>query len=155
MADRQGGEMSMEDILSSIRKYVSEESGQDAAEHVRPEDPHMDDEIRLGAEQIVDHSTGEMYSDASRLVSDFGGQVHEGYDDGKDRRAGPFDKLTEALRAYGKSGRHRHRPREDGAAAVYELFVTIASDLVDQWIKQNLPRITEELVMREIERLKS
>jgi cell pole-organizing protein PopZ len=149
MTERKSGEMSMEDILSSIRKYVSEEGGAETVGHEIPEDPHDDDEIRLGAEQVVNHAVDEVYSDTPRLVGDLGGRTHA--------RVGPFDKLTDALKAYGRHGKSQPRgdSQQDSMAAIHHLFTTIASDIISQWIERNLPRITEELVMREIERLKS
>jgi cell pole-organizing protein PopZ len=152
MAKKQDSEMSMGDILLSIRKYVSEDNERGTA---ASQDDGQDygEEIRLGADnEIIEHQSdprefGEATNSDGCLAEE-------------NKREGPFDKLTEALRSYGKSGEKNHQTSgvyggDAAATAVHQLFVSVASDLVNHWIKQNLMDITEELVKREIERLKS
>jgi cell pole-organizing protein PopZ len=134
-------EMSIEEILSSIRKYVSdvEETGQQAMsssqEEIVVKERSEDTEfIKLDKSQIIENETEETnYSKEN--PSDLTRQS----------KTGVFDKLTEALKTYGKP----KQPQYDHE--VYQFFKLI----IKEWLDKNLPQIAEELVMREIEKLRS
>jgi cell pole-organizing protein PopZ len=151
-------EMSMEDILSSIRKYVSEEDNSKKPQPSASQQPYeketvinleksdvVDDNFKEAPlEQEEDHTSLQTYNESSDLIEN----VYS-----TKKKAGPFDKLTEALNSYGRD--KTKTEKKNGSLTVDQLFRTIAEQLIKEWLNKNLDTIVEEMVLREIEKIKS
>ncbi|MDR1288792.1 MAG: DUF2497 domain-containing protein [Holosporales bacterium] len=175
--NKRGDEMSMEDILSSIRKYVSEdglprnegsgEKDDDNSDHVSDDQDPALNVINLGMDHVVGHS-------ASPATPNIGSHRNQGdslrFSEQSDlseevitipqqpslkQRSGPgpFDKLTDALRSYGKN-----RPKDGEKTEMETVFGfvrSIVEEKVDKWIEDHMQSTVEEAVLREIERIKA
>ncbi|MDR1609773.1 MAG: DUF2497 domain-containing protein [Holosporales bacterium] len=157
--------MSMEDILSSIRKYIAEEDCS-ADEHDSTEQHESDGGqgpvITLGQHDVASTQDGadmnkangssatyvnkDTYEEVSSLTENLARDQH--------KRSGPFDKLAEAFNAYGRNRAKRDQQRTTGDMTVSQLVATVAERAVREWMDQHLRNIVEELVMREIEKIK-
>ncbi|MDR2598601.1 MAG: DUF2497 domain-containing protein [Holosporales bacterium] len=169
---KRNDEMTMEDILSSIRKYVSEEeSGKsggssETKESVpdtgqSPTDVNLD-VINLGAGDIAGTSGSPASpetiqpipsrNDSSRYIEQ--SELAEEVITVHSKRPGPFDKLTDALKSYGK-------PTSSGCGKteleemIFNFFRAIVEEKIDKWLEDNMLAIVEEAVLCEIERLKA
>ncbi|MDR3224509.1 MAG: DUF2497 domain-containing protein [Holosporales bacterium] len=155
--EKQSGEMSMDDILSSIRKYVSEEDSKRSCHDDSPKIDEDDTVINLEKSNVVDNSR----ESENVYTSDYSGQVYEETSSLSEnvisskkavRQAGPFSKLTDALNSYGirKSSKHGIDDLTAG-----ELLRTVAETLINDWIDKNLKSVVEEMVLSEIEKMKA
>lgn len=162
-------DMSMEDILSSIRKYVSDEPDDDVKSN---------DDGRRRPEIDVSDSGDEVFVslDESQLTSD----VDVGEDDEKElpeqkaeerndfqqpfqqafqqqkrsASGGAFNKLADALKAYGKN--EVKSVKKPSSEVTMSQFLTLVSGkIIEDWVDKNLRKIVEEIVLREIEKIKS
>lgn len=172
-------EMSMEDILSSIRKYVSEEDAKKSApnsqtnypepapEIFRSLSPENETVISLDESHIIDrqyHSPAEHFPDIRTVASSATPMTYEEKSDlaeevvltapKKNNKSGPFDKLTDALKSYGKS-KTQNESYNTNSPTIDQFLASIAAQQIGKWIDENLQKITEEIVMREIEKIKS
>jgi cell pole-organizing protein PopZ len=168
--DKRNTEMSMEDILSSIRKYVSEDDGsgassQESKNKVTPSE--SDNEvITLGAENIVNEddtpqgrsASGSrdnslVYNPRSSLSTEVGtaDSVQVGTISGG-KRESPFVQLTKALNACGKT---KSLANNSNDAYASEFLKSIVKPLIEVWIEKNMNLLAEDLIMREIEKIKS
>ena len=154
-------EMSMEVILSSIRKYVAEDDGQDAdkkaSEASSSSCSSTEDVISLSASQVkedtVSGHTDESLEDLSvyQERSTLSTGVVTNNDEDYRKRQSPFEQLTNALNAYGK---HK-REGSAGAKTVDQLFSEIAERIVQRWVDVKMESFVEKIVMREIEKIKA
>ncbi len=161
-------DMSMEDILSSIRKYVSEES--DKAKDQSNTDEKMIDEeqgniINLNASHLagsadqaevpqLNRDEAETYEERSSLSTSVIDSTEDdtGPRDGK--KPGPFAQLTNALNSYGRK-KPEHVKESKQSMTIDELFTKIAEKTIQEWVEKNMPNLVEEIVSREIEKMKS
>lgn len=162
-------EMSMEDILSSIRKYVSEdkesESTQDEHKEKmagKPEyDIAKDNVISLNETQIVPDeaktaptapkSEPLVYNEKSTLsaeVTTSDGAISQ-------KKSSPFEQLTNALNSYGKNKLNKTQSIPSGSRTVEQLFSEIAEKVIQQWVDSKMESFVEKIVMREIEKIKA
>jgi hypothetical protein len=167
----------MEDILSSIRKYVSEdglprnegsgEKDDSNLDHGSCEQDLVLDVINLGMDHVVGNSDspatpnigshsnqGESlrFSEQSDLAEEVI-TIPQHPTIGQRPGPGPFDKLTDALRSYGKN-----RPKDGEKTEMETVFGfvrSIVEEKVDKWIEDHMQSTVEEAVLREIERIKA
>ena len=157
-------EMSMEDILSSIRKYVSED--QDNQQEEKPKEERQEEHstsqesvISLKADQVVskempseqverrENKNEAVYQERSTLSEGLANEAPEI----KPKRQSPFEQLTNALNAYGKN----KRETGIGAKTVEQLFSEIATQIIQNWVDKKMESFVEKIVMREIEKIKA
>lgn len=162
-------EMSMEDILSSIRKYVSEdkesESNQDEHKEKITGEPEYDvakdNIISLNETQIIPDETKTtptapksdplVYSEKSTLstgVTTSDGAIPQ-------KKSSPFEQLTNALNSYGKDKLNKAKSTPSGSQTVEQLFSEIAEKVIQQWVDSKMESFVEKIVMREIEKIKA
>lgn len=162
-------EMSMEDILSSIRKYVSEdkesESNQDEHKEKMTGEPEYDvakdNVISLNETQIVPDeskttptapkSESLVYHEKSTLsagVTTSDGTIPQ-------KKSSPFEQLTNALHSYGKNKLNKAQSNFSGSRTVDQLFSEIAEKVIQQWVDSKMESFVEKIVMREIEKIKA
>ena len=156
-------EMSMEDILSSIRKYVSEDKEPEKQENdesgIKAPESEEDEVITLGADQLVEDKQGieikgqkpkedtAVYAERSTLSASV-----SPIENGKTpRKPSPFEQLTNALNAYGRN----KKTNTVGAKTVEQLFSEIATQIIQAWVDNKMEAFVEKIIMREIERIKS
>jgi cell pole-organizing protein PopZ len=175
--NKRSEEMSMEDILSSIRKYVSEEEPKIVSDQSdNGESGSYDDEvvsqfsepiINLDQSNVLDReepSVGVVYHKSSSATSVRNDSLR--YNEQSDlseeivtssnnKAAGPFDKLTDALRSYGKSNVGSVEKKGNEAEFIYNFVKSIIEDRIDKWIESNMWIIAEKAVKDEIEKMKS
>ncbi len=163
-------EMSMEDILSSIRKYVSEEdekrntpsssntseTGMDAFSNINSTN-NMDSVIKLDESNIVSpESTKEVISTPVNTEqpityeekSSLSKNVHK---EEKPIKKSPFGQLADALTSYGK----KSSEQKTNSPTVDQFFTAIAENVIEKWVNENLHKLVEKIVLREIEKMKS
>ncbi|MDR0942157.1 MAG: hypothetical protein LBM19_00875, partial [Holosporales bacterium] len=162
-----------------IRKYVSEENSN------TPHTPQSsevqlarekDEVIKLGKSDVIDDSSDkEEYQEcedehASSQIYDESSDLTESvYSNKTPKKAGPFDKLTEALNSYGRN-KTKIEKQQDESLPVDQLFRSIAEkmkerldkdfdSIIEKFVKERLDKdfdsIVEEMVSREIEKIKS
>ena len=161
-------EMSMEDILSSIRKYVSEdkpdenpEENKDVISGGMDNDASKDNVITLNEAQIVQDkvesqpvakaSDSQVYSEKSTLSA----EVVSSEPSMVRKKPSPFEQLTNALNSYGKNKLAREKSNTAGSRTVDQLFSEIAERVIQQWVNSNMETFVEKIVMREIEKIKA
>jgi cell pole-organizing protein PopZ len=161
----------MEDILSSIRKYVAEEGAvknEDSAEKERNtndgnitgpgEEANI---ISLGADQVMGHEgpslgQGPVFRPSPQVTDSLRYTEQSSLAEEVitiPKRPGPFDKLTDALKSYGKPKLKGDDKTE--MEIVCNFFRSIAEERVDKWLENNMAEIVEEAILREIEKIKS
>ncbi len=157
-------EMSMEDILSSIRKYVAEDDEQNTGKKESEGSgseccTSNEDVISLSASQVkedtvsghTDESSEDLpvYHERSTLST---GVITNDDTEAYKQRQSPFEQLTNALNAYGK--KHK-RESNAGAKTVEQLFSEIAEKIIQRWVDGKMESFVEKIVMREIEKIKA
>lgn len=161
-------EMSMEDILSSIRKYVSEEdeknnsSSNDQLKESIPSDG--DAVIKLRESNIVspiDSTSTQQnseihikspltYEEKSTLAESVVAPVE------KAPKKSPFGQLADALSSYGRNKASAKAEEQKRSSPTIDEFLTkISERLVEEWINKNLNNIVTKIVIQEIEKMKS
>ena len=161
-------EMSMEDILSSIRKYVSEDKSEENPEENRDEisikqdnDVGKDNVINLNESQIVRGQIDEkpelkvsdtqVYSEKSTLSA----EVVDPAPPIAKKKPSPFEQLTNSLNSYGKNKIAKEKADIAGSRTVDQLFSEIAEKVIQQWVDSHMEAFVEKIVMREIEKIKA
>lgn len=153
-------EMSMEDILSSIRKYVSEEDEKKEIKlsHSGDDLPHLQEHvIKLDESNIITASSvsSGIVKKEDPVIYDEKSSLSETVISEKaSKKPGPFDQLTSALNAYGKNKTEEAKEKK-GSVTVDQLFSTIAEKIIQKWVDENLNELVEKVVLREIEKMKS
>ena len=159
-------DMSMEDILSSIRKYVSEESekrgSNEPAQPVADSEGMSDRVIRLDASHMVSedepvitpetrNDESVTYNERSTLSTSVVDSDESENTPVTQKKAGPFAQLANALNSYGKA-----KPeKKDSGMTVNQLFTEIAERAINDWVEKNMPDLVEQIVAREIEKMKA
>lgn len=161
-------EMSMEDILSSIRKYVSEDKpAENSAENKEAIVPEMDNDaekdnvINLNESQIVREHVdakpelkapdAQVYNEKSTLSAG----VVDPVPSIVRKKPSPFEQLTNALNSYGKNKAAKEKANIAGSCTVDQLFSDMAEKVIQQWVDSNMETFVEKIVMREIEKIKA
>ncbi len=173
MANFKDEEMSMEDILSSIRKYVAEEDNSKqnphATDYPAPHEgsnsnPSMgleDNVITLEQEDVADTSdrvptsanVDNTQDHFDNLFNDGEGDIKNSSDNELHKNiSSPFNKLAEALKTYGK---HKRNSELNLDMSVEQFFRTVIENYLQKWMNANLNRMVEDIIKREIDRLKS
>jgi cell pole-organizing protein PopZ len=156
-------EMSMEDILSSIRKYVSEgETKPQNNEQQHECDVHCDDEkvVKLNESDVFIEDNSSHSDKKASVVADIPVSYEEVSTLSKDvfcekrKVSGPFAQLTNALNSYGKNKMDVDK-QNGGTLTVDQLFISIAEKVISEWVDKNLKSVTEEIVLKEIEKIKA
>lgn len=163
---KQEEEMSMEDILSSIRKYVSEdESGKvgsypqddysiNTEEPKRDTKKNDDDVISLGQEDVANVTID---SDSVIVPNNIdSNQQSAGIDTKKvhisQTSENSFNKLAEALKSFGKQKKNNELSLN---MTVEQFFRSVIETYLQKWMDANLKKIVDDAIRKEIERLKS
>lgn len=124
-------DMSMEDILSSIRKYVSEENTvTNNNDNKQPVEEIDEPVINLDANSVL------MQEEEKQAIE-----------------KGPFNKLTEALKTYNKP--KKQTGSTDLNMSVDQFLREIVEGYIQKWADKNLQHIVENIVLKEIEKIKS
>lgn len=173
-------DMSMEDILSSIRKYVSEEdvsksNNKFASSPNEQYDSNINNDkvINLDASSVFPQDTNDNIKSGtiepdplqhydidninSNTSSNFNNSksneenINNQNDSGQNS---PFNKLAEALKAYGKQKKVKTNELNYNMT-VDQFLRTIVESYVQKWMKDNLKKIVEQIVLKEVEKLKS
>jgi cell pole-organizing protein PopZ len=148
-------EMSMEDILSSIRKYVSEEDEKRESTLSNPEKDYREEQvIKLQEENVISNhepvrKTEPVFSYPETPAEP--AKVAEK----PIRKSNPFGQLTEALNSYGKAKPKQEAKSDTFAPTINEFFLSVTERIIEKWVKENLQGIVEQIVVREIEKMKS
>lgn len=152
-------EMSMEDILASIRKYVSEEDEAKREERMTtPKAPtenenvisldesHMSEENKIiELPQQAAEQSQDFYEEKSTLSE----QVVEA-----PSRKSPFGKLADTIKTYNQKA--EQTMHQNVSQLTIDKFLSeIAEQVIQRWVDANLRNIVEEIVMKEIEKIKS
>ena len=147
-------EMSMEDILSSIRKYVSEEDTSDKCDDTVEKSNVNDDVIELDEAYIKKEDKVETtntfeepkqtYSEKSTLSAGVANEPR--------KKASPFAQLTNALNSYREN--KKEQCKSSNAKTVEQFFSDIAKGVIQDWVDKNMEKVVEKLVLREIEKIK-
>ncbi len=175
---KQSDEMSMEDILSSIRKYVADEKHTDTLETSenseradQPNDEYNtsdsnfeDNVITLGQEDVADHSvTAKRASDddivlgASTTDTNYNNLSPEenpasSYSRAVEGNGGsPFNKLAEALKTYNSRKKNIELNLK---MSMEQFYRTVTENYLQKWMDANLKKTVDEMVRKEIEKLK-
>ena len=173
-------EPSMEEILASIRRIISEDGEEDTAEQPEPEpEPpagHEDGVLELTDEvqddgTVVNLKTGEEVSKEPVEEEDVGLEMIDA--EGKPELEPVIEAAAEAVAAErlvsdisgmeavsALSGLaaavNNHRRAVDpgiGARTIEDLVKEVMRPMIREWLDDNLPALVERLVSREIERL--
>ena len=173
-------DMSMEDILSSIRKYVSEEdvsksNNKFASSPNEQYDSNINNDkvINLDASSVFPQDTNDNIKSGtiepdplqhydidninSNTSSNFNNSksneesINNQNDSGQNS---PFNKLAEALKAYGKQKKVKTNELNYNMT-VDQFLRTIVEGYVQKWMNDNLKKIVEQIVLKEVEKLKS
>lgn len=163
-------EMSMEDILSSIRKYVSEEDEKrniDSNVSQHNEEEHYngtDSVIKLQESNIISSTAASSsespvninteeplisYEEKSTLSENVVNASEPAV------KKNPFGQLADALTSYGKN-KTSSKPidKKESSPTIDQFLTSITEKMIEKWINENLNDIVEKIVTREIERMK-
>ena len=173
-------DMSMEDILSSIRKYVSEEDISKSNKFTSSPNENKDiinndKVINLDASSVFSQDnddninnvkTSTMESDTlqrydvDNLIGNNNNNIikNNTVDNNKElngtENGSPFNKLAEALKTYGKQKKVKMSDLSYNMT-VEQFLRTIVESYVQKWMDENLKKIVEQIVLKEVEKLKS
>lgn len=160
--DQDKEDMSMEDILESIKRYVSSDGTEDqggpspslgkketvieltSEQLVTPDIEEPDEVISVSSDIQVD---SEIYRDPGTISQETAKMEKEKISFNK-----PFEKLTDALRSYGKQ---QKTVQVSVRSPVDQFFIEIATPIIETWVKKNMQKIVEGIVEKEIEKIKS
>jgi len=167
-----GEEVSMEDILASIRKIITADNGADEPEVTAPSAPpeESSDEDDDVLELTTEVGTGPLESQSPAVidaVNTFSPPTKEETPpmqlDQTTPAAAPglLDSATEAASLSALSSLHTViKPREEPVAppscnvlTVESLVMTAATPFLKMWMEEHLPALVEKIVKQEIARL--
>lgn len=162
-------DMSMEDILASIRKYVAEDDSKqssevDAEHHVSEDFPNSDSVIRLNESQIAsseeemqenlaNNNEKEIYN--SETYSEVSTLSMNTVDTPPPSRESPFNKLADALNTYGKNKPQSKKDTTQETLTIDKFLENLATPIIEKWVANNIFKIVEQAVDREIQKLKN
>lgn len=160
-------DMSMEDILASIRKYVADDDVKQSQEQTEQEVSMHENFstgspiIKLNESQIIDNDNSDQpqktqesdenpvtYSEVGTLSMN---TVAPHSESGNEN---PFNKLTNALNSYGKN-KEEKRKNLSNTMTIDKFLESIATPVIEKWVQNNISRIVEEAVDKEIQKLKN
>ncbi len=172
-------DMSMEDILSSIRKYVSEEDISKSNKFTSSPNENKDiinndkvinldassvfsqdndDNINNVKTSTIESDTLQNYNIDNLINSDNNIIKNNNVDNNKElngvENSSPFNKLAEALKTYGKQKKGKMSDLNYNMT-VEQFLRTIVESYVQKWMDENLKKIVEQIVLKEVEKLKS
>ena len=178
-------DMSMEDILSSIRKYVSEEDISKSNKFTSSPNENKDvinndKVINLDASSVFPQDNDDSISNNTKsntIESDILQQynidnlmdnnnnniikdnnINSSSNNNRDvngqENSSPFNKLAEALKTYGKQKKVKMSDLNYNMT-VEQFLRTIVESYVQKWMDENLKKIVEQIVLKEVEKLKS
>ncbi len=161
-------EMSMEDILSSIRKYVSEEDEKknaDSSISQHNEEEHYNDTdsvIKLQESNMVSpisvESSGDIPSEESVISYSEKSTLSENVVNTPQSiiKKNPFGQLADALSSYGRNKiSSKTQDKKESSPTINQFLTDITEKMIEKWINENLNDIVEKIVIREIEKMKS
>lgn len=167
-------DMSMEDILASIRKYVADDDNKQpedrivSEKHTHEDFPKNETVIKLSESQIVDHEKSPQNQSETRLqtnvnespatyseVSSLSMNTMDASPEKLSSKESPFNKLANALDTYGKSKSENNKDSAGSALTVDKFLESLATPIIEKWVENNIPRIVEKAVDREIQKLKN
>jgi cell pole-organizing protein PopZ len=144
------GEMSMEDILASIRKYVA-----DTEDPVQSNSNEYSNNQNSGSSNnsvVINLEKSQIALQPTEETKYKQEQINNKPNNSSNKAdINPFGKLTNALKAYGK---HKEEENKSTQLTLDKFLENIATPAIKEWIEQNMARIVEEVVNREIEKLK-
>jgi len=176
-------DMSMEDILSSIRKYVSEEdiskSNKFTSSPNETKDIINNDKvINLDASSVFQQDNDDiinsntksntiesdvlqqynidnlMNNNNNNIIKDNNINSSNNKELNGQENSSPFNKLAEALKTYGKQKKVKMSDLNYNMT-VEQFLRTIVESYVQKWMDENLKKIVEQIVLKEVEKLKS
>ena len=185
-------DMSMEDILSSIRKYVSEEDISKSnkftsSPNVFPQGNNTQQDninnekvINLDASNVFPQENNDTITssnvesdplqnyDIDNLTKSTNNNTFSKNNNGPSNNIediinnntnvsgqnSPFNKLAEALKSYGKQKKSKTSELSYNMT-VNQFLRTIVESYVQKWMDENLKKIVEQIVLKEVEKLKS
>ncbi len=159
-------EMSMEDILSSIRKYVSEEDERKNTDSIISQhngEEHYNDTdsvIKLQESNIVSpvENSADIPSEESVISYNEKSTLSESVVNAPQLivKKNPFGQFADALTSYGKSKiSSKSQDKKESSPTIDQFLTAISGKMIEKWINENLNDIVEKIVIREIEKMKS
>ena len=145
--------MSMEDILSSIRKYVAEEDLSKTSkqkECVSDNNSANSDIIDLDECSVSDKMVSD-FNESEKSLNETSAPVLN--TESQETTSSPFNKLAEALKAYGKP--KKTKTQINFGMTVDQFITAIVEEYIHKWAAENLKQLAESIILREIEKLKS
>ena len=175
-------DMSMEDILSSIRKYVSEEDvsksnkftsspneqqdninndkvinldasnvfQQDNNDNIKSDNIEQDPLQSYDIDNLLKNNNNNNFNN-NNVTNNIEDNITSQNESGQ---SSPFNKLAEALKAYGKQKKVKQNELSYNMT-VDQFLRTIVESYVQKWMNENLKKIVEQIVLKEVEKLKS
>jgi cell pole-organizing protein PopZ len=135
----QSREPSMEDILASIKRVIAEEKELRAAVPPAPEEPDREEDV-LELDQSME---AELEAAEAAEPLDLGPPLLD--EDAADSSRQRLDQLTDVAA--------HAPPPQPSANPLEEMLREMLRPVLKQWLDENLPRIVDEHVKREISRI--
>lgn len=166
-------DMSMEEVLRSIRKHVTEDrkpmiysSGHDdesMGEVIRLEDPYEEDffneDTRYKKEERTENNKHEHSCDIPEYFDDFKHlngytNMHKNNNDRNSDNESLLenDQKREIFGSFNKL-RHHINDEKQSNSSLETFFKSIATPMIAEWLNENLEKIVKELVEKEIEKI--
>lgn len=131
---------SMEEILSSIRKYVADEVDDTVYED------NEEDTFDLNEDHLSNPMSGNNNSK----------KVHDSGIDSDIEEGSIFTRLANTIKnQYKPQNENKNINKNAFDVPVSQFLHDIAASIIEEWCNNNLRQMIEEIVMQEIERLKS
>lgn len=150
-------DMSMDDILASIRSYVSEGQNLPKSEAIKPQPFSNQNNVIQLTDEIIPIETISLQPinvpfDSTASVQVSGAMHNPMYPDPKvapspsaSFQGSPFDKLESEISSSAGSGPN---------ISTDDLLNQLASPLIKSWLDKNLRKIVEDAVQKEIDRMR-
>ncbi|MDR2074850.1 MAG: DUF2497 domain-containing protein [Holosporales bacterium] len=151
-------EMSMEDILASIRKYVTNGDGNDSQQNEQPQQdaaPYVNGEeivIDLEKSQVTDQKADESMLLNEHVTENSSKVIFSESTSNINVPVNPFGKLTNALKSYGHPKEQNRQPEY---LTIDRFLRDLAMPIIEKWLNDNLERIIEKKVDENIEKIKN
>ena len=171
-------DMSMEDILSSIRKYVSDEDdkksdkNESLDQNMNFEDVFINlDESQIASDdeaeedcfdesrQREEHSSHSQNIEREPVVNHVVEPQHASSAQNAQKKVSgsAFNKLADALKSYGKNDVQKEEKSflKNKDVTMTQFLTAVSGKIIEDWAEKNLRKIVEEIIVREIEKIKS
>lgn len=144
----------MDEILSSIRKYVSDESEEKYVENHEEDDEDEEIFIDLEEENLYNKENERQQQKTQNNRTKVNENQKTQTQQQLNNRSSVFNKLTSALRS------NKKQVLKSDVLNVEDMSMTqflnqIAKRTIEEWCERNLRDIVEEIVINEIEKIKS